>query len=63
MVEQPPTHSAGMTYKVHCGAFAVGSQVLQDCVKAVAADPGALGIVSADAAKKLPAGITVLVVP
>lgn len=35
----------------------------QDCLKAVAADPGALGIVSAEAAKTLPAGITVLVVP
>jgi hypothetical protein len=35
----------------------------QDCLNAVASDPGALGIVSAETANKLPAGVTVLVVP
>ena len=34
----------------------------RDCVNAVAGDPGALGVVSAEAARNLPAGVTVLVV-
>ncbi len=35
----------------------------RDCVSAVAADPGAIGVVSAEMAKSLPAGVTVVVVP
>ena len=34
----------------------------RDCVSAVAADPGGVGVVSADTAKSLPEGVTVLVV-
>jgi len=34
----------------------------KDCVSAVAADPGAMGVVSAETAKSLPAGVTVLAI-